>query len=78
MPGSNPEVTDLRNICLPVVKGAHDSDFIIHNGKAYVVYMANDVRPGEAPDWSFVYFTVTQGEPSDGHSCKQRIMFGKL
>lgn len=25
-----------------------------------------------------IYFTVTQGEPSDGHSCKQRIMFGRL
>ncbi len=45
----------LRNVCLPTVKGAHDSDFLIRDGKAYVVYMANDVQPGEAPDWPFVY-----------------------
>lgn len=45
----------LRNICLPSVKGAHDSDFLILDGKAYVVYMANDVRPGESPDWPFVH-----------------------
>jgi len=46
---------DLTNICLPEVKGAHDSDFVIVDGKAYVVDMANDVQPGEAPNWPFVY-----------------------
>ncbi|OPZ25474.1 MAG: hypothetical protein BWZ02_02444 [Lentisphaerae bacterium ADurb.BinA184] len=45
----------LRNVCLPAVKGAHDSDFLIVDGRAYIVYMANDVQPGEAPDWPFVY-----------------------
>ena len=46
---------NLRNVCLPAVKGAHDSDFVILGGKAYVIYMANDVQPGEAPSWPFVY-----------------------
>jgi hypothetical protein len=45
----------LSNICLPAVKGAHDSDFLILDGKAYVVYMANDVEPGENPVWPHVY-----------------------
>ena len=49
----------LRNICSPEVKGAHDSDFLIHDGKAYVVYMANDERLGEQPDWPFVYDALT-------------------
>jgi hypothetical protein len=45
----------LINVCLPTVKGAHDSDFLILDGKAYIVYMANDVQPGEAAAWPFVY-----------------------
>ncbi len=45
----------MTNVCLPHVKGAHDSDFVIVGGKAYIVYMANDIQPGEAPDWPFVY-----------------------
>lgn len=49
----------LKNICAPQVKGAHDSDFLIADGKAYVVYMANDVQHGEAADWPFVYCAMT-------------------
>ncbi len=45
----------LKNICLPQVKGAHDSDFVIVGEKAYIVYMANDLQPGEDPNWPFVY-----------------------
>jgi len=57
----------LVNLCPPQVKGAHDSDFLILDGKAYVVYMANDVRPGEAPHWPDIYdvlsvVDVTSGE----------------
>ncbi len=44
----------LRNICRPQVKGAHGSDFVIADGKAYVVYMANDVQAGENPEWTFI------------------------
>lgn len=45
----------LINVCLPTVKGAHDADFVIVDGKAYIVYMANDAQPGEAPSWPFIY-----------------------
>jgi hypothetical protein len=37
----------LINVCAPQVKGAHDADFVIIDGKAYIVYMANDQKPGE-------------------------------
>lgn len=56
----------LRNVCLPCVKGAHDSDFVIVDGKAYIVYMANDVQPGEAPDWPFVYNALSVVAIADG------------
>ncbi len=52
---ANQVMAGLVNICEPHVKGAHDADFIIVDGKAYIVYMANDVQPGEAAAWSFVY-----------------------
>lgn len=56
----------LRNICLPAVKGAHDSDFLILEGKAYVVYMANDVQPGEDPAWPFVYNALSVVDVASG------------
>lgn len=49
----------LVNLCEPRVQGAHDADFAIVDGKAYVVYMANDVQPGESPAWPYIYCTVT-------------------
>jgi hypothetical protein len=52
-------LADLKNICLPQVKGAHDSDFVVVDGKAYIVYEANDVQPGEAPNWPFVYTAMS-------------------
>jgi hypothetical protein len=52
-------LVELVNVCLPQVKGTHDSDFVIVDGKAYIVYEANDVQPGEAPDWPFVYCALT-------------------
>jgi len=48
-------LTGLVNVCRPQVKGAHDSDFVVVDGKAYIVYMANDIQPGEAASWPFVY-----------------------
>jgi hypothetical protein len=48
-------LAQLVNVCLPTVKGAHDADLLIVDGKAYVVYMANDVQPGENAAWPFVY-----------------------
>lgn len=45
----------LVNVCAPQVRGAHDSDFTVVGGRAYVVYMANDRQPGEAASWPFIY-----------------------
>jgi hypothetical protein len=49
----------LRNVCTPQVKGAHDSDFTVVKGRAYIVYMANDKQPGEAPTWPFIYAALS-------------------
>jgi hypothetical protein len=49
----------LVNLCLPTVKGAHDSDFVVLDGKAYVVYMANDIQAGEAASWPFIYSALS-------------------
>lgn len=59
-------MAELRNICDPKVKGAHDSDFVIVDGKAYIVYMANDVQPGESPQWPFVYDALSVVDISSG------------
>jgi hypothetical protein len=49
----------LVNTTGPQVKGAHDSEFVIADGKAYIVAEANDVKPGEAADWPYVYVTLS-------------------
>jgi predicted neuraminidase len=59
-------LADLNNICLSRVKGAHDSDFVIIDGRAYVVYMANDVQPGENPNWAFVYNALSVVDVATG------------
>lgn len=43
----------------PEVKGAHDAEFVIVDGKAYIVAMANEVQPGESAEWPFVYCTMS-------------------
>jgi len=43
----------------PEVKGAHDAEFVIVDGKAYIVGMANDIQPGENAEWAFVYVTMS-------------------
>lgn len=43
----------------PQVRGAHDSQMVIVRGRAYIVYEANDVRPGESGDWPFVYCAMS-------------------
>ena len=35
-------------VTAPSVKGAHDAQFVLADGKAYIVYEANDVKPGES------------------------------
>ncbi len=49
----------LVNVSGPEVKGAHDAEFVIVDGRAYIVQMANDVQPGENAEWSFVYCTMS-------------------
>ena len=56
----------LVNVCLPQVKGAHDSDLVIVDGKAYIVYEANDRQPGEQPDWPFVYCALSVVDVASG------------
>jgi len=41
------------------VKGAHDAEFVIANGRAFIVLMANDIQPGESAEWPFVYVTMS-------------------
>ena len=45
----------LVNISAPQVKGAHDAGLVIVNDKVYVTAIANDVQPGENPEWSYCY-----------------------
>ena len=56
----------LTNICASSVKGAHDSDFIIVDGKAYIVYIANDRQPGENPKWDFLYVALSVVDVKSG------------
>lgn len=49
----------LINVTAPQVKGAHDAEFVIVKDKAYIVAEANDVQPGEAASWPFVYVTLS-------------------
>lgn len=49
----------LISVTGPEVKGAHDAEFVIVDGKAYIVAMANDVQPGESAEWPFVYCTMS-------------------
>jgi predicted neuraminidase len=56
----------LIKVTPPEVKGAHDSDLVIVDGKAYIVYEANDRQPGEAPDWPFVYCALSVVDVASG------------
>ncbi len=49
----------LVNVTAPEVKGAHDAEFAIANGKAYIVAEANDLKAGESADWPYVYVTLS-------------------
>lgn len=56
----------LVNVCGPAVKGAHDSDFLIVGGNAYIVYMANDIQPGEDAHWPCVYNALSRVNLASG------------
>jgi hypothetical protein len=46
-------------VTAPGARGAHDSDFVIAGGRAYVVAIVNDVQPGESADWPFCYAAMS-------------------
>lgn len=48
------------------VKGAHDAQFVVTGGKAYVVYEANDIREGEWVGWDFVYCAMSVVDTASG------------
>ncbi len=56
-PGCDPSgdggrvLAGLQRVSPPEILGAHDADFVIINGRAWIVYMANPSRQGESPDW---------------------------
>ena len=50
---------NLRNVCEASVRGAHDADFVIIEGKAYIVYTANDVRPHHNASWPECYVALS-------------------
>jgi hypothetical protein len=56
----------LFNVCAPQVKGAHDASFVIVDGKAYIVYIANDKQPGENPEWDFLYVALSVVDVKSG------------
>ncbi|MBI5834251.1 MAG: exo-alpha-sialidase [Armatimonadetes bacterium] len=49
----------LINVSAPQVRGAHDAEFCVAGGRAYIVAEANDQRAGEAAAWPFVYCVLT-------------------
>ena len=49
----------LVSISPPRVKGAHDAEFVCVGDRAFVVYEANDQRPGESAAWPFVSVMLT-------------------
>ena len=47
------------------VRGAHDAQMVIVDGFSYVVYEANDVRPGEGA-WPFIYSAMSVVDAAAG------------
>jgi hypothetical protein len=56
---ANRVMASLVTVTGPEVKGAHDADFVLLGEHAYIVAMANDIQPGESPEWPFVYVTLS-------------------
>jgi len=49
----------LITVTAPQVKGAHDAEMVIVEGRAYVVAEVNDVRAGESAGWPEIYATLS-------------------
>ncbi|WP_206026287.1 sialidase family protein [Roseimicrobium sp. ORNL1] len=64
-PGWNPKeagdrvMQGLVNTTAPRVKGAHDAGMVLARDRAWIVAEANDVQPGEAAKWPYVYVTLS-------------------
>jgi hypothetical protein len=64
-PGWNPKqaadkvVAGLVRVTAPAVKGAHDAEFVIAGGKAFVVTEVSDDRAGESAEWPEIYVTLS-------------------
>lgn len=52
-------LTGLIKVTAPQVKGAHDASLTMVNDRAYILSMVNDERPGENPEWPFMYVTLS-------------------
>lgn len=52
-------LANLIDVTGPPVKGAHDAEMVLANGKAYIVAELNDVQPGEAASWDFIYCAMS-------------------
>ena len=49
----------LINVSASEVKGAHDAEMALVGDRAYIVAEANNIQPGEAANWPFVYVTLS-------------------
>ena len=49
----------LFKVSAPEVKGAHDAEFAVMGDRAFVVYEANDIKPGESAEWAFIYAALS-------------------
>jgi predicted neuraminidase len=60
-PGWDPKIagdkvmSGLVRVTAPEVKGAHDAELALIDGRAYIVSMNNDVQQGETPEWPYIY-----------------------
>ncbi|MFN9266531.1 MAG: sialidase family protein [Acidobacteriota bacterium] len=51
-------LSNLVRVTAPEVKGAHDSDFVILDDRAYIVAEMNDQQAGENPAWPYIYVSL--------------------
>jgi hypothetical protein len=49
----------LTTVTAPQVKGAHDAELVIADGKAYIVAEVSDLRAGEAAAWPEIYVALS-------------------
>ena len=49
----------LVNVCSPSVKGAHDAEMAIADGRAFIVAEINDEKAGESAAWPSIYVAMS-------------------